>query len=858
MCIQQLKIDKSQDELGYDLPDLKFGDYCNDICDYIEPSETMNVPCNPTDLTIICLNIRGLQSKYVELSKFLKQCLGTKKVDIVILIETWLTKTNHTIKIPGYKFEGKHRPNKKGGGVGILVNNELRYKIRDDLLLNNSEMEHCAIEVETKQSNVIVNSIYRPPGTDPTCFNREFASLVKIQKEEKNKEYLFGLDHNMDFLKSEHHKNTQEFIEHIFENGLIPTITRPTRVTKSSATLIDNILISEKLASNYTSGVICYDISDHFPCLTILKYVNCSKKEPIKITSRKLTDKNITKINEKINTLNLSQNLNASNPSENFKKFHVALLEIIDEITPEREFNVPSKKVIREPWMSTGLLKCCKKQQKLYGEFIKSRTVETEKSYKDYRRMLQKLKRYCKINYYQQQCREHKSNTKKLWRLINSVCAKVNDKSTSIDCLKIGNIRHFSGKQITNEFGKYFSRVGENSANKLPPSKMDINEYLKIIPNSPSSIFFTPCDRSEVFKLINGLPNKTSSGFDKISNILLKRLLPSIIDPLVLLFNQSIKEGEFPTLMKHAEIVPLFKKGKHDDCINYRPISLLITLSKILEKIIYSRTYEFLNNNHLIYNSQYGFRAKHSCEHAITELLSEILKNQSLNKHTLAIFLDLSKAFDSLQHNVLFSKLEKYGIRGNALNWFKSYLTHRTLAVKCSIASTGTLEKSNTFGCNYGTPQGSCLGPLLFLIFCNDLHLHLALCSSILFADDTTIYKSHENLRYLKWSIEEDLRTVSDWLNANKLTLNLDKTVSILFPKNTKNVPDLQLELNNTTIKSVNSTKFLGVWLDKQLNWKTHVSNVIIKLHKGIGLLRKEPEISGSPKLVCIILCSIL
>ena len=136
-------------------------------------------------------------------------------------------------------------------------------------------------------------------------------------------------------------------------------------------------------------------------------------------------------------------------------------------------------------------------------------------------------------------------------------------------------------------------------------------------------------------------------------------------------------------------------------------------------------------------------------------------------------------------------------------------------------------------------PKGLCLGPLLFLIFCNDLHLHLSLCSSILFADDTTIYKSHENLRYLKWCMEEDLRTISDWLNANKLTLNLNKTVSILFPKNSKSVADINLELNNTKIKSMCSTKFLGVWLDKHLNWKTHVSNMLIKLHQGIGLLRK-------------------
>ena len=265
--------------------------------------------------------------------------------------------------------------------------------------------------------------------------------------------------------------------------------------------------------------------------------------------------------------------------------FHTTLLETIDKIAPEREFKVPSKKIIREPWMSTGLLKCCKKQQKLYCEFIKTRTAESEKVYKDYRNMLQKLKHFCKINHYQNQCKEYKSNTKKLWRLINSVCAKVNDKSTSIDCLKIDNIQHFNGKHITNEFGKYFSKVGEKSADKLPTSKTNIKDYLKIIPNSQKSIFLPPCDKSEITKLINGLPNKTSSGFDKISNILLKKLLPSITDPLVLLFNQSIEQGEFPTLMKHAEVVPLFKKGKHDECSNYRPISLLITLSKILINI---------------------------------------------------------------------------------------------------------------------------------------------------------------------------------------------------------------------------------------------------------------------------------
>ena len=220
------------------------------------------------------------------------------------------------------------------------------------------------------------------------------------------------------------------------------------------------------------------------------------------------------------------------------------------------------------------------------------------------------------------------------------------------------------------------------------------------------------------------------------------------------------------------------------------------------------------------------------------ELISEIVKNQSKNKHTLAIFLDLSKAFDTLQHSVLFSKLDQYGIRGNSLDWFKSYLTNRSLRVKCVTSSTGRMEKSEDFPVKVGTPQGSCLGPLLFLIFVNDLHLHLDLCSSILFADDTTIYKSHRNLKFLKWCIEEDLKIVSDWLRANKLTLNLKKSVYILFPKSNKEV-SLAIEMDGKNLKQVQQTKFLGLWIDHKLKWETHYSKLCIKLKQSIGMIRK-------------------
>ena len=219
--------------------------------------------------------------------------------------------------------------------------------------------------------------------------------------------------------------------------------------------------------------------------------------------------------------------------------------------------------------------------------------------------------------------------------------------------------------------------------------------------------------------------------------------------------------------MKKADVVPLYKASDQQETNNYRPISLLLTLSKLLEKIMYKRTYRFLETSNQIYKSQYGFRTAHSCENAICKLVSEIIKGKQDGMYTLAVFLDLSKAFDSLEHDVLLKKLYKYGIRGVAYNWFESYLNNRQMRVKCNVASSGKLEYSNYMNVSYGTPQGSCLGPLIFLIFTNDLHRHLVYSSAILFADDTTLYKTHRNLTYLKWCLEDDLCTLSDWLAAN-------------------------------------------------------------------------------------------
>ena len=200
---------------------------------------------------------------------------------------------------------------------------------------------------------------------------------------------------------------------------------------------------------------------------------------------------------------------------------------------------------------------------------------------------------------------------------------------------------------------------------------------------------------------------------------------------------------------------------------------------------MYTQVYNFLIDTGQIYNNQYGFRSGHSCKHAVGELVSTVLKGFQKKEFTLGLFLDLSKVFDMLDQKILLEKLCKYGIRETALNWFASYLSDQKIRVKCMVTSTGKIEYSNYESITYGAPQGSCLGPLIYLIFSNDLALCLEHCNSIMFADDTTLYQTHKSLRYLKWCLQEDMETLTDWFKANKLTLNLDKTACVLFKKKT-------------------------------------------------------------------------
>ena len=404
-----------------------------------------------------------------------------------------------------------------------------------------------------------------------------------------------------------------------------------------------------------------------------------------------------------------------------------------------------------------GLLSCIRKNKQLYKKMIKNRNNRSNKiKYQEYNNMLQKVKRAAKKSYYYEKCVEHKNNTSKLWKTVNQVIHKTNNKCEVIEKLKINNLEECRGELIAEEFARYFAGIGKEYANRISPPNRDLNHYLNKIPTNERSIFLTPVKKREIEKYINNLKPKKSSGYDKIENVLVKDLRDIISKPLSIIFNNSLMEGLFPVKMKISKVIPLHKSKSREETSNYRPISLLLTVSKILEKVMYNRVYRFLNETNQLYASQYSFRKNHACDQAVGELLA-VTKGIEQRKLTAGIFLDLSKAFDSLELDAVFAKMEKYGLRGCCLDWLKSYLRDRKLKVCCKTADIGAESISRLYDVDYGTPQGLVLGPLIFLIFCNDLHLHLIFLSCIQFADDTTLYISHSSLDYIRFCLEHDL-----------------------------------------------------------------------------------------------------
>ena len=345
------------------------------------------------------------------------------------------------------------------------------------------------------------------------------------------------------------------------------------------------------------------------------------------------------------------------------------------------------------------------------------------------------------------------------------------------------------------------------------------------------SIWLGPSGHSLLneIKLLNA---STASGLDEVSPKVVKAIANYIVKPLTHIFNLSFLSGIIPNALKIARVTPVYKANSKENFANYRPISVLPCFSKILEKLMYKRAITFLNKNNILSNNQYGFRAGHSTQQVVIELVDRISQAIERNEYTVGLFLDLSKAFDTVNHHILLGKLEHYGFRGVALEWFKNYLTNRKQMVNYKSVNSDTLVVS------CGVPQGSVLGPLLFLIYVNGISQTSSLLSFLLFADDTNLFFSHKDIKILGKTVNQELCKVANWLACNKFSLNVKKTHFMIFKaKNKKMNLELNIKIGNEIIERVHNTNFLDLIIDDDLSWKHHIIKVTSKISKLCGIM---------------------
>jgi hypothetical protein len=382
-----------------------------------------------------------------------------------------------------------------------------------------------------------------------------------------------------------------------------------------------------------------------------------------------------------------------------------------------------------------------------------------------------------------------------------------------------------------NQLNTFFATLGETTVADLP--KSDYSNYMKNVKSNSHTFVLTETNQVEVLLTGLSLANKWSCGFDEISPAFLKSILHLILIPLTHIFNLSFRIGIVPIKLKLAKVVPIYKSGDKTQSINYRPISLLPTFSKILEKLMYKRLICFIEKFKLLSNCQYGFREKRNTQDAVYNLTNYITEMLDKGLDVMGLFIDVSKAFDSLSHHILLDKLYSYGFRGTAYLWFSSYLSERYQYV--NINNSASSLKLNA----YGIPQGSILGPILFLLYINDLPNVSNIVRFILFADDTTclIPCCRNNNNTLLFNNECNL--ISCWFQFNRLVLNLKKCKCVYFSlcnHNSLNIPDILL--NNHAIECVNSVKFLGCYVDHRMDWHDHINYVSMCLSKGIAMIR--------------------
>lgn len=777
-------------------------------------------------INLLHQNICSIRNKKQNLESILNQ----NSIDICCISEHWLDSNEMLLcQLQNYYLAAEYSRKKfRGGGTCIYVKNDIVCKKIDIAnMCQDKLLEACCITVSSLELCIIV--LYRSPNA--SNLNDFFFSLELILKKTMlcQKFKIVCGDFNINFMSDSVHS---KFIRNMFKQyNLHCTISENTRITCTTSTLIDNIATNIPYDS-YTTLNSETAISDHLAQVFIInmsKIKHIKNEKRVKYTKKRMiTNENIKKFKNILITETWEEALTENNPNVAWNNFSNTFFRHFNHCFPliSRKCYDTSKL----KWLTKGLITSGQKLRDMRQKLRINKDITLRTYYKQYEKLYNKLLKISKKQYNGKKIATSINKTKAMWAVINKELKPTHGYDNI--ALNINGIKIVNSRDIANSFNDYFIK----SPLKLQSEIKTIGNTSKVNSINSNSLFFSPVTEEEVIKIINKLKSKNSYGLDEVPITLVKKCSDLIVHPLSHIFNECLAQGIFPDRLKYAKIVPIHKKGKKTLLGNYRPIALLSSFSKILEKIIAIKLIKFLTKNKIISRYQFGFVEGRSTEHAIFSFIDKLLRTLDKKQLSMGIFADLTKAFDCVDHKLLLEKLEQYGVRGITNHLFKSFLENRkqVTVIKHCVNNEISTILSDIGLTQVGVPQGSILGPLLFIIFINDFPESISTGSAIMFADDTNILVTSPNKVTLEENTRQAITDMTRWFQNNKLVLNVNKSALINFTITNKgkqqSIENNKLDSGIGKLQPVHNIRFLGLIVDRNLTWNEHLDKICNKL----------------------------
>jgi len=705
---------------------------------------------------------------------------------------------------------------KSGGGIIFYYKDHISASILPDLVLLEAESLWVKITDCNSNTSTIISSIYRPPNKNWKLFCDSFIEVIDKLNIKENL-VCIG-DFNINFLDESYAAN---YLKSSFKSLNLSVLNKlPTRITDHTESLID-LIVTNNSDIFYNTNTYFEDISDHFIIYTSIKFKK--NKPPRKlITKRSFKNFDPDEFFNYCKYIPFHHISDINNLDEKVEFLHSNILKALDLFAPIKTYRVRGT---NKPWISTFIKNSIFFKNHAFKIARNSSDINIWNEYKLIRNATNKLVKNAKSIYYNSKLNEADKNSSQIFKIFNQIIKNPSSENWS---LFINDQQSENINDIANALNKFFTASQSN---------LDVSCY---IPSTNTNLSlpkfnFTSPSSNSILELLMKLPSSFNSNLLEIPPGILKILAPLIKEPLMIIFSQSFNDSLFCNKWKTGLIMPLKKVGNPSLPSDFRPITKVSSLSKILEKIAFIQLNDFIESNSLLSDRQFGFRKKRSIDsliHYLTTLWRLELDKKPSPKIGL-VSLDIKKAFDNVNHSLLISKLEhRFNLSSSASKWIQDYLSNRVLVTQ--IGNVYSFPST----VNRGIPQGGVLSPLLFNLFIDDLASNTPINNIFLYADDCLIFNQANNYDDLQIKLESDINLTLNWYTSNDLTVNATKSKILILDTKTDPQQHFQIKIGSDLVKKSSSLKYLGITLDSQLKFTNHIKILCAKANKNINLMK--------------------